>query len=91
MTQRGEQIVTVGTHMGKFMESDLMELCLEAMLNMGSSISTYREDLGNRVQRYLKILDRDDEAGIIDVELRFTQWREPDKRFRIRLDITELQ
>lgn len=88
---RARQIATVGGNQGKFMASDLIELCLDAMTNMGSSVGNYREDLGNRVQRYLVVEDRDDEDGTLEVEVRFTSWREPDKRFRIRIGIEELE
>jgi hypothetical protein len=91
MTKRGDQIGTIGANMGKFLEGDLIELCLDFIADRGSSLATYREDLGNRVQRYFKIEERDDEAGYIEVEVRFTEWREPDKRFRIHLKIEELE
>jgi len=89
MTARGKQITTVGLNMGKFQENELLELCLDAMTSMGKSVANYREDLGNRVQRYIVIEEREDEAGYIELEVRFTDWQEPEKRFRVQLVITE--
>jgi hypothetical protein len=89
MTFRGDQIQTIGGNMGKFQEGDLIEICLDAMTNLGASVAEYREDLSNRVQRYIRIEEREDESGYLELEVRFTNWREPERRFRVQLVITE--
>ncbi len=91
MTQRGEQITTIGLHMGKFMEGDVIEQALAAMLHPGSSLANYREDIGNRVQRYIKVLGFDEEEGTVEIEVRFTGWREPEKRWRVRVIVEEME
>lgn len=86
MTHRGDQIARIGTEMGKFQEGDLTELCLEAM---AIALASYREDVGDGVTRYIRVEEREDEAGYLEAEVCFTGWREPEKRFRIQLTITE--
>jgi hypothetical protein len=91
---RARQIARIGQEHGKFMESELLELCLDAMTSMGSSIANYREDLGDRVQRYLRVVEREDEAGYLEIEVRFTNnlnQAGADKRFRIHVRIEELE
>lgn len=93
-TQRARQIRTIGHNRGKFTDSDLMELCLDFLTDRGSSLSNYREDLGNGVERYFRIEERDDEAGYLEVEVRFTHdlnLAGPDARYRIHLRIESLE
>src|ERR1700750_2196827 len=91
-TPRARQIRTIGENLGRFMESDLMELCLDFMANRGSSFQNYREDLGNGIQRYFVVEEREDEAGYLELEVRFTKnlnMAGPEARYRIQVVITE--
>ncbi len=93
-TPRAKQIITIGENMGKFSEADLMELCLDSLTEMGVCLPNYREDLGNKVQRYIVVEEREDEAGYLELEVRFTHnlnMAGADQRYRVTLKIEELE
>jgi hypothetical protein len=89
VTDRGDKIARIGTEMGKFQEGDLLELCLDALTNPGTCVTNRRENIGDGVQRYIVVEEREDEAGYLELEVRFTGWREPERRYRVQLVITE--
>jgi hypothetical protein len=90
-TPRARQIITIGHNTGKLGDSDLMELCLDGL---GTYVGNWRESLGDDVERYIKIEEREDEAGYLELEVRFTHNLNragADQRFRVQLAITELE
>jgi hypothetical protein len=85
-TFRARQIQTVGANTGKFMAEDLLDLTLEGL---SSLYAAYEEDLGNGVRREIRQVDSDEES--ITVESKFTRWREPERRFKVKIVIEEQQ
>jgi hypothetical protein len=91
MGARTAQLTRVGRVLGTFMEGDLMELCLDFMADRGSSLANYREDLGDRVQRYIKVMERNDDDGYVEIEVWLTGHAEPERRYRVQITIQEQQ
>jgi hypothetical protein len=87
-TRRARQLRTVGGELSKggLMSEDLLEQALEAVADWARG---YREDLGNGVKRRIEVTAIEDDH--IDVEVQMTGYRDFEHRYRLTLQVQEIQ